>query len=125
MVATAFHVSPDDLTAPTRRKARVAFARQVAMYLCNVAMGLSLSQIAEAFRRDRTTVSHACHLVEDRRDEVAFDAWLDAMELVLKGAALEKSGRALNETPETRSETRSETGPEAAKPAVLILAGAA
>jgi len=84
IVALTFNVSPAELAAPTRCKAPIAFARQVAMYLCNVAMGLSFSQIAETFRRDRTTVSHACHLIEDCRDEPEFDARLDALELVLK-----------------------------------------
>ncbi|MEL7028267.1 MAG: helix-turn-helix domain-containing protein [Pseudomonadota bacterium] len=89
MVALAFNVSEEEMAAPTRSKAPIAFARQVAMYLCNVAMGLSLSQIAAAFSRDRTTVSHACHLIEDRRDEPDLDTRLAALEVILRAAFAE------------------------------------
>jgi hypothetical protein len=59
---------------------RVAFARQVAMYLAHVGCGLNLSQVGQAFGRDRTTVRHACALVEDRRDQPGFDLGLSALE---------------------------------------------
>jgi hypothetical protein len=36
------------------------------------------------FARDRTTVAHACGLVEDRRDDPAFDRSLDLLEGVLR-----------------------------------------
>jgi hypothetical protein len=36
------------------------------MYVCH--MRSPPGEIAEAFGVDRTTVSHACHVVEDRRD---------------------------------------------------------
>jgi len=39
---------------------------------------LSLTEVARGFARDRTTVSHACHLIEDRRDDPDFDARLVA-----------------------------------------------
>lgn len=54
--------------------------RQIAMYVCHVSLRLSLSDIGEAFGRDRTTVGHACHVVEDRRDEPAFDEFVSAVE---------------------------------------------
>jgi hypothetical protein len=57
-----------------------AFARQIAMYLAHVGFGLSMAEIGRAFGRDRTTVLHACHLIEDRRDEVRFDQLLDHLE---------------------------------------------
>jgi hypothetical protein len=57
-----------------------AFARQIAMYLAHVGFGLSMAEIGRAFGRDRTTVVHACHLIEDRRDEVRFDHLLDHLE---------------------------------------------
>ncbi len=61
-----------------------AFARQTAMYLCHVACGMSLSRVGRAFRRDRSTVSHACHVIEDRREDPRFDAWLEGMEACLR-----------------------------------------
>ena len=66
-------------TAPVPARA-AAFARQIAMYLAHVGFGLSMAEIGRAFGRDRTTVLHACHLIEDRRDEVRFDQLLDHLE---------------------------------------------
>lgn len=57
-----------------------AFARQTAMYFAHVGFGLSMAEIGKAFGRDRTTVVHACHLIEDRRDDSRFDRLLDHLE---------------------------------------------
>ena len=65
------------------RRDRRRFAchvRQIAMYVCHVALQISLSDIGEAFGRDRTTVGHACHVVEDRRDDPAFDEFVSTVE---------------------------------------------
>jgi hypothetical protein len=80
-VARDFELEPAELFAPTRGSPRAAFARQVAMYLAHTGFALSLEAIARAFGRDRTTVSHACHVVEDGRDDVALDWRLVALEL--------------------------------------------
>lgn len=63
-----------------RGQRRVAFARQLAMYLTHVGFGLTLTQVGACFERDRTTVRHACALVEDRRDQPAFDLAVSALE---------------------------------------------
>jgi hypothetical protein len=57
--------------------------RQIAMYVCHVVLRLSQADIGVAFGRDRTTVGHACNRVEDRRDDVAFDAFVSAIERVV------------------------------------------
>jgi chromosomal replication initiator protein len=63
-VAARLELSVDDLLSPTRT-ARVARARQLAMYLTRELTDLSLPAIAEAFnRRDHTTVLHAIKRVE-------------------------------------------------------------
>lgn len=62
------------------RTRRAAFARQVAMYLAHVGLGVPMGEIGRAFGRDRTTVTHACHVIEDRRDDQGFDALLDRLE---------------------------------------------
>ena len=54
--------------------------RQIAMYVCHVALQMTLSEIGTAFGRDRTTVGHSCHVVEDRRDDAAFDEFVSAIE---------------------------------------------
>jgi chromosomal replication initiation ATPase DnaA len=56
------------------------------MYLCHVAVGRSLQAVGEVFGRDRTTVSYACALIEDMRDDRAFDAAVAALELRIDAA---------------------------------------
>lgn len=82
-VGLAFRVSPRELRAPTRRRARVAFARQVAMYMAHIACGLSMTEVGALFGRDRTTVAYACGIVEDRRDDTEFDCFLDDLEAAI------------------------------------------
>ncbi len=50
------------------------------MYLAHVGCGLSLTQTGRLFGRDRTTVAHACGVIEDRRDDPVFDRVLDLLE---------------------------------------------
>lgn len=71
VVLRAFGLGVPHLRHPTRGRKPVAFARQVAFYAMHVHFGHSLSSTARLFGRDRTTVAHACRLVEDRRDEPA------------------------------------------------------
>lgn len=79
-VAMAFQVPLREIRARTRRRAPIAFARQVAMYLAHVAYGLTLTEVGALFARDRTTVAHTCGIVEDRRDDPIFDIFLDHLE---------------------------------------------
>lgn len=60
----------------------VARVRQIAMYVTHVALGLPMAEVGKGFRRDRTTVLHACHLVEDLRDDRDFDAIVATLERV-------------------------------------------
>jgi hypothetical protein len=80
-VARDFGLEMAALFAPTRGAPRAAFARQVAMYLAHIGFELSLGTISRVFDRDRSTVSHACHLVEDGRDDIWLDCRLEALEL--------------------------------------------
>jgi chromosomal replication initiator protein len=62
--AEAFNLNPDTLDAADRR-ARPAFARQIAMYLARELTGESLPSIGAAFGgRRHATVSHACSKIE-------------------------------------------------------------
>ena len=83
-VSRVFMVASADLWSGTRGCPRVAFARQVAMYLAHVAWGLSLTEVGYVFSRDRTTVAHACGLVEDLRDDPVLDRSLELLEGVLR-----------------------------------------
>ncbi len=80
VVAVVFSVDIHDLRATKRGSPRVAFARQVSMYLAHVGCGLSLTDVGILFARDRSTVAHACCVVEDRRDDPEFDSRLDHLE---------------------------------------------
>ena len=87
IVAQLYNVTIEDLRAGTRRGARAAFARQIAMYLVHVVYGLSMAEVAVRFGRDRSTASHACHRVEDLRDDPRFDRQLVHLENLLREAA--------------------------------------
>ena len=82
-VVQVFGVGQDDLRRITRGRANVALARQVAMYLAHVVCGLTLTDTGRLFGRDRTTVAHACGVIEDRRDDPLFDRALDLLEWVV------------------------------------------
>jgi chromosomal replication initiation ATPase DnaA len=79
-VGAVFEVDIHDLQSETRGSPRAAFARQVAMYLAHVVCGLSLTEVGMLFARDRTTVAHACSVVEDRRDDPELDGRLEHLE---------------------------------------------
>ena len=53
------------------------------MYVCHVALQLTMTDVARGFGRDRTTVGYACAKVEDRRDDRAFDDLVGAVERVV------------------------------------------
>lgn len=81
LVAAQAEVPVDVMLAHSRCRAPVAAARQLAMYVAHVGLGLPQRDVARGFLRDRTTVAHACRRVEDQRDDPAFDrhvAWLEA-----------------------------------------------
>jgi hypothetical protein len=66
---------------PDRGGVREAFARQMAMYLCRLVFAMSLSDIAIAFGRDRSTAKHAIRRIEDAREHPDVDrrlAWLES-----------------------------------------------
>lgn len=94
LVAADFEVAPDDLLSPTREAAPIAFARQVAMYLAHTSLGMPMYHVGHAFGRERQTVRHACHLVEDCRDERAFDERVAELECDLQRRLSPRARRA-------------------------------
>lgn len=83
VVAQVFSLPPSDLLRTTRGRAGVALARQIAMYLAHVVGGQTLTDIGQHFRRDRTTVAHACRLVEAKRDDPSFDRVVELLEWIV------------------------------------------
>ena len=73
ILSALFNVSGRDLRQPGRSSTSVARVRQIGMYVTHVTLGLSMAEVGRGFGRDRTTVMHACHLIEDMRDDPEFD----------------------------------------------------
>lgn len=84
-VARDFGLDPGALLTPTRGAPGVALARQVAMYLVHVGFAQNFAAIGRMFHRDRTTVAHACRVIEDGRDDDRFDRRLAALECACRG----------------------------------------
>ncbi len=91
-VAAATGVNYCDFFASSRLRLQAAGARQLAMYLCHVLLGMTMTQVGQFFGRDRTTVIHACHQIEDLRDDEEFDGIVAGVERLV-GAAFGKAGR--------------------------------
>ncbi len=92
-IAAAARVPLARLRAARRGCRPIARARQTAMYLAHVAFGLSLTRVGICFGRDRTTVRHACALIEDRRDDPRLEFGLTALEAGLLAVMAELETR--------------------------------
>lgn len=88
ILASFFNVSGRELRAHSRCERSVARVRQIGMYVAHVTLSLSMTEVGRAFGRDRSTVNHACHLIEDMRDEPEFDRVVQTLENILRAAFL-------------------------------------
>jgi len=88
LTAFALGLKVEDLLSGGRGSPAEARARQIAMYLLRASLGMSLGRVAQAFGRDRSTVSHACQVVEDLRDDPDFDIWIDQLSVGLSSVAV-------------------------------------
>lgn len=77
-------VPPRMLRQATRCTARVASARQAAIYFAHVVFAANLTRAGGIFGRDRTTARHACFRMEDWRDDARIDRAFDALEPALR-----------------------------------------
>ncbi|WP_338722910.1 helix-turn-helix domain-containing protein [Devosia sp. XK-2] len=84
LVARHANVHSNLIFHGSRCRIKTARARQLAMYLAHVVLGESLTAVGQAFGRDRTTVSYACGLIEDMRDDVRFDTEVSDLERQLQ-----------------------------------------
>jgi chromosomal replication initiation ATPase DnaA len=88
IAAQIYQVSAAELRSPTRGRPRVARARQIAIVLVRTVFDMSQKQLAVAFGRDRSTISHACNLIARLREEDGeLDSALRWMETHLRLAA--------------------------------------
>jgi hypothetical protein len=89
LVAAARQVDAEALWQANRGVAELALARQLWMYLLCTALGFTQTEVARMAGRDRSTVHHACRLIEDRRDEAGFERQIAALESQLARDASE------------------------------------
>jgi chromosomal replication initiation ATPase DnaA len=86
IVAALFSVSGKDLRKSGRTADSVSRVRQIAMYVAHVVLRLTQGEVGRGFGRDRTTVVHACHTVEDLRDDAEFDRIVTTVEQIAHAA---------------------------------------
>ena len=80
MTAELLGVTSDRIRFRRDRRRSECHVRQIAMYVCHVALRIPQADVAHGFGRDRTTVRHACSAVEDRRDDLVYDDFVAAVE---------------------------------------------
>lgn len=78
--AILFGIPARELRKPGRSRLEVARVRQIAMYVSHIVLGITMRDVGRGFDRDRTTVLHACQVVEDLRENREFDAAVAMME---------------------------------------------
>ncbi len=84
LAADALDVPLANVLAASRGSRTAAHARQVAMYLSHVALGIPVVAVGRCFSRDHSTVAHGCRRVEDLRDERSFDALIAELALAAR-----------------------------------------
>ncbi len=87
LAAEAVGVPVDVVIRSRRRDRRCTSARALAMYLAHVGLGLPMTRVAAGFSRHRSTVSHACRKIEERREVAGWDCWVAALEESVRGLA--------------------------------------
>lgn len=80
------HVSLESMLMPSRGRAEIASARQLAMYLAHVVLSQPVTVVAGAFGRHWSTVGYACAAIEDQRDDPDFDEAVSRLEAMLVAA---------------------------------------
>jgi len=79
-VAVTADLPPEKLLQCNRGKAEAARARQISIYLMHTILSFSYTEIGRIYSKDRTTIAHACHVIEDLRDDESFDLKLSQFE---------------------------------------------
>lgn len=86
MVCAFFNMPTRELRRPGRTSREIAQIRQIAMYVAHVVLRLTMKQVGVGFSRDRTTVLHACHMVEDMRDDDELERIVSHVERIVSAA---------------------------------------
>jgi chromosomal replication initiation ATPase DnaA len=87
IVMQIYAVTAGEMRGMTRGRPRAARARQIAIHLTRSVFAMSHKQLAAEFGRDRSTICHACNLIDQLREEDGeFDSTLRWMEAHLRRA---------------------------------------
>lgn len=86
IISAYFNVSGRDIRSPKRHNLDVARVGQIGMYIANVVLGINMTMIGQGFGRNKSTVIHACHLIEDMRDDEEFDFLIARLEAITNAA---------------------------------------
>ncbi len=98
-----FDVPVSEIRRPSRAASRSCDARHVAMYLAHTTFQISLTRMALAFGRERTSIAHAVRRIEDWRDDEAFDRMLERLEgLAVAACHVIDTGLGADVAPEDR-----------------------
>ena len=87
-VSLEFGIPHTDIYSAKKGTSQISFARQVSMYLLNIVFGINASRVGRVFRRDRSTASYACNMIEDQREDPILDEKLNRLENFLALAPL-------------------------------------
>ena len=92
LMAAMFSISGKQLRSPRRQRRSVARVRQIGMYVAHVTLRMRMADIAIGFGRDKSTVTHACHVIEDLREDAEFNAVVAKAEEITRVAFLLQLG---------------------------------
>ena len=84
LMAVLFSTCGRQLRSPKRYGRSVARVRQIGMYIAHVTLGMRMRDVATGFGRDKSTVVHACHVIEDMRDDAEFDELVARTERIVR-----------------------------------------
>ncbi|MFZ1813239.1 MAG: helix-turn-helix domain-containing protein [Rhizobiaceae bacterium] len=102
LIAFSCRCSEAEILGQERGASRISRARQIAIYLLHTSLSLAYGEIGRLFNRDRTTISHACRLIEDLRDDPKMDQFICELEAIIDLASSMWRRPASIPAPETR-----------------------
>lgn len=83
-VCIRFNCTIADIKSSTRGTERIARARMCVAYILHTSLQYTLTNTGRVIGRDRTTVRHACNVIEDLREiNNPIDVWLQTVEEIL------------------------------------------
>lgn len=86
LLSVNFEIPSREIRARNRGAESIARVRQIGMYVAHVVLRINMTDIGEGFGRDKSTVVHACHTIEDMRDDRDFDRIVAHFEALTRAA---------------------------------------